>query len=71
MPEIELQTPLVAVTALPFEGRDVILREQPSQGHVNLRGNASLDVFLTAVQTVCGIELPQAANTASAPQPPW
>lgn len=70
MSEIELHTPLAAVTALPFEGRDVTLREQPAQGYVNLRGNASLDVFSTAVQSVCGIELPRITNTASAPQPP-
>jgi len=70
MPEIPLQTPLVAVVELPLQGRDVEIRELPVQGQVNLRGDLSRGDFAAAVFAVSGVTLPAAANTASGLQPP-
>ncbi|MDH3713537.1 MAG: hypothetical protein OET44_06775, partial [Gammaproteobacteria bacterium] len=63
MPEIQLRTPLVAVADLPYQGHDIEIRELPGQGYMNLRGDASQRAFTEAVQGVCGVALPGAANT--------
>jgi sarcosine oxidase subunit gamma len=70
MSDAVLQSPLAPLLgagdqSLVIDGQAVSLGEAPLMDMLNLRGNPADAAFCSAVQTVIGLALPLAANTAS------
>ncbi len=70
MTNVTLESPLVNIARLgkrelTVDGRNCWLDEIALQDMLNIRGNAADPRFVQAVASVCGLELPVKANTAS------